>query len=242
MEPTRDGEHTVWQQWVQNNWEVMLHTNTSLVQITDSIEHDIAPHIRGDLVIWNVRSSDGTQSLMTYDIGSDTYNEIHDTDGVSVTNPRMLVMYEAQYQNGDTVMKGFDIITGEVIPINNIPREVPKDIPSPEPTGEVRALPTYNQIEEDIASDTDIDTDDPDQNSSKISKHDLDLSSTNTTTSTTTDDVTKEYDLDLSSIEHQTASSTTNDVLIEQAAIPDTIVPSVTEEGKERQASSTQQI
>jgi hypothetical protein len=238
MEPTRNGSYTVWQRWVQNNWEIILLDDGVETQITDSIEHDIAPHIRGDLIIWNVRSSDGTQSLMTYDIGSEVFNEIKDTDGVSVANPRMLVMYEAQYQNGDTVMKGFDLVTGEVIPIERIPRELPADIPSPETTGEVRALPTNPQSEEDLSSDTDLDTDEPVDDVVQYAEDDLVLTASSTATTTPVVEVA-DFDLDLRP-DDSTQGTTTNNVVIEQAAIPDVVVPEFNQEQVDTQASSTQ--
>ena len=239
MEPTRNGSYTVWQRWVQNNWEIILLDDGVETQITDSIEHDIAPHIRGDLIIWNVRSSDGTQSLMTYDIGSEVFNEIKDTDGVSVANPRMLVMYEAQYQNGDTVMKGFDLVTGEVIPIERIPRELPADIPSPETTGEVRALPTNPQSEEDLSSDTDLDTDEPVDDVVQYAEDDLVLTASSTATTTPVVEVA-DFDLDLRP-DDSTQGTTTNNVVIEQAAIPDVVVPEFNQEQVDTQASSTQE-
>lgn len=237
MEPTRNGQYTVWQRWVQNNWEIILDDGSGEEQLTSSIEHDIAPHIRGDLIIWNVRASDGSQSLMTYDISSKIFNEIKDADGVSVANPRMLVMYEAQYQNGDTIMKGFDLLTGEIIPIDSIPRELPADIPNPETTGEVRALPTNPHSEEELVSDTDLDTDEPDNGEPLYEQGDLVLTATSTATSTAQPAVA-EFDLDLRPIDD--SATTTADAIVDQAAIPDIVIPAFDEIELVEQASSTQ--
>jgi len=140
MEPARHGEYTVWQRWVEDNWEVILYDGVTEKQITDSARHDIAPHVRGPLVIWNSQSNDGTQALRTYDINDRTYTTIADGEGVSVTNPRMIVMYEALYENGDIVTKGFDLLSGEIVPLHSLPRELPDELPESESTGEVRAL------------------------------------------------------------------------------------------------------
>ncbi len=140
MQPTRHGDYTVWQRWVDNNWEVILYDGSKERQITNSPRHDIAPHVRGPLVIWNSRSNDGTQSLMTYDINDRTYTTIADGEGVSVSNPRMVVMYEATYENGDIIMKGFDLVSGEIIPLHSLPRQVPSELPNTDSTGETRAL------------------------------------------------------------------------------------------------------
>lgn len=163
MEPTRSGDYLVWQRWVKNNWEIVLYNANTQTQtmLTESIAHDIAPHIRGDLVIWNVRHSDGTHVLQTYEISSGLYNEISDPDGVAVSNPRMVVVYDAQYQNGDTVTKGFDLVTGEIVPLQQVPRELPDTLPDPDSTGETRALVAPSIIKpenDDGESDDDGDT------------------------------------------------------------------------------------
>lgn len=157
MEPTQHAEYTVWQRWVQNNWQIILYDGNVEKQLTNSERHNIAPHIRGSLVIWNSRSNDGTQSLMTYDIQNRTYTTIADGEGVSVTNPRMVVLYEARYENGDVVMKGYDLVSGEIIDLEALPKPVPPEIPDADTTGETRALiqtkPTLKQS--DVASSTD---------------------------------------------------------------------------------------
>lgn len=243
MEPTRNGEYTVWQRWVDTNWEIILYIDGEERQLTSSAEHDIAPNIRGNLIIWNVRASDGSESLMTYDIAGDLYNQISDTDGVSVSNPRMLVMYEAQYQNGDTVMKGFDVVTGEIIPIESIPGELPTDIPSPETTGEVRALPTNPQAEEELVQEPELD-DPEDDTIHTTAPGDLDLTST-TTVAASSPLLHETYDLDLRPTGPLDAATTTDDVLIDQAAIPDIVIPAFAPDiqvGEASvQATSTQQ-
>lgn len=140
MEPSRHGDYTVWQRWVENNWEIILFDGNSEIQITDTSHHDLAPSVRGNLVIWNTQDNDGSQSLRAYDIENRTYTSIKDGEGVSVSNPRMIVMYEAVYENGDVVMKGFDLVSGEIVPLHSLPRELPEEIPDSEPTEETRAL------------------------------------------------------------------------------------------------------
>jgi len=140
MEPARHGEYTVWQRWVENNWEIILYDSKTETQITDSARHDIAPHIRGPLVIWNSQSNDGSQELRTFDIQSRTQTTITDSEGVSVSNPRMVVMYEAMYENGDIVTKGFDLVSGKIVPLQALPKQLPEELPNSEPTEETRAL------------------------------------------------------------------------------------------------------
>lgn len=223
MEPSRSGDVTVWQRWVDNNWEVIMLHDDNEVQLTDSVEHDVAPSIRGQLVIWNVRASDGTHSLKTYDITSGVITDISDPDGVAVSNPRMVVVYDAVYENGDTVMKGVDLVTGEVIPLGQSPRDLPEKIPTPDTTGETRALinnssPKPEQEDFDFEPDTSGASGpepDPDPDT-------LDLSFATSSIATSTSEVEfDEYELDL--------RPATNTIEVpEQHDIEDLVIPAAT--------------
>jgi len=139
-------------------------------------------------------------------------------------------------------MKGFDLVTGEIIPIERIPRDLPTDIPSPEATGEVRALPTNPQSEEELASDSNLDTDEPTDTattSMQYREDDLVLNATTTATSTPTVE-TIDFDLDLRQTDSQLAT-TTDGTVIDQAAIPDVVVPEYDQKDVVEQATSTQQ-
>lgn len=180
MEPSRQGDFVVWQRWVNDNWEIILNDGKQELQITSSSDHDTAPHIRGSLIIWNTQAPDGTHTLRTYDIETKAFTTITDSDGVSVSNPRMVVMYEALYENGDVIMKGFDLVTGEVIPLNAIPRDLPEEIPDTDSTGETRAL---IQNKPSLRDEGVQDVDDPDglliiPPLDEIDPYTLDLSST----------------------------------------------------------------
>lgn len=140
MQPTRAGDYLAWQRWVGNSWEIILYQDGEETQLTDSVEHDIAPQIRGSLVIWNVSSNDGRDMIRTYDIESGIYNDINDSEGAAVSNPRMVVVYDVLYKNGDTATRGFDLVTGEIISLDKVPASLPEKLPDPDSTGETRAL------------------------------------------------------------------------------------------------------
>jgi len=235
MEPARHGKYTVWQRWVENNWEVILHDGQTETQITNSARHDIAPHIRGPLVIWNSQSNDGSQELRTFDIQSKTQTTIADSEGVSVSNPRMVVMYEAMYENGDIVTKGFDLVSGKIVPLQALPKQLPEELPNSEPTEEVRAL-IQNKPEPKEATISDVEPSSGNGTSTAAT-----ATSQTATSSAQTLDLRSLSTSEL--IEHltqdTTASSTIPDVVIEseqsgtttqsaaQADIPDLVVPSV---------------
>lgn len=153
MEPTRSGKYTVWQQW-DNNWEIILFDGISKKQLTNSVEHDVSPSIRNGLVVW-YRLRDGNEkSIQLYDIKTAEFTTIEDSDGGTISNPRMVVVYETTYENGDVVTKGYDLVTGEIISLDAVPVELPDTIPGPDSTGETRALLQPKPvIKEDIEND-----------------------------------------------------------------------------------------
>lgn len=140
MEPMRQGRYTVWQRWINNNWEIMLSDGTAEVQVSHASAHDIAPYIHGSLVVWNRYGATGEKTIEMYDIESETYVTVDDPEGLSVTNPRMVLVYDQLHPNGDIVTKGYDMIARRFIQLDTLPRELPEEIPASEPTSETRAL------------------------------------------------------------------------------------------------------
>lgn len=140
MEPSRSGQYTVWQRWNGDNWDVVLYDGRETKFITDSPLHDIAPNVKGDLVMWNRLNTDNTQTIELYDIVTSEYTTITDDEGGALSNPRMVLVYETEFANGDVVTKGYDVETGEITPLANDPAELPDELPEPDATGETRAL------------------------------------------------------------------------------------------------------
>lgn len=139
MEPARDGVYTVWQRWVENNWEIVLHDGVSETQITDNEQHDIAPSIRGGYVMWNT-TRNSEHAVEVYDIATGMHSMIADEAGAQILNPRFVLVYDTKFDNGDIVTKGYDLDSGEVVPLSAVPGQLPTEIPSPETTDETRAL------------------------------------------------------------------------------------------------------
>lgn len=139
MEPTRSGKFTVWQHW-DNNWEVVLFDGSSKHQLSHSVEHDVSPSIRNGLVVWYKLTDGADKSIQLYNIKTKEFTVIEDTDGGTISNPRMVVVYETTYENGDVVTKGYDLATGEIISLDAVPVELPDTLPNPDATGETRAL------------------------------------------------------------------------------------------------------
>lgn len=152
MEPTRSGSFTVWQQW-DNNWEIVLYDGKTKRQLTHSVEHDVSPSIRNGLVVWYKLTEGSDKSIQLYNIKTAEFTTIEDSDGGTISNPRMVVVYETTYENGDVVTKGYDLVTGEIISLDAIPVELPDTLPNPDSTGETRAL-----LQSKVTTKEDVDT------------------------------------------------------------------------------------
>lgn len=159
MQPTTANDYVVWQRWVDSNWEIILYDGKEELQISHNAAHDVAPFIRGGYVIWSVTSGNTEKTVNVYEIETGLLNTIDDASGGHITNPRFVLVYDTTYDNGDIVTKGFDPKTGEVVPLSAIPAETPTNIPTPDSTGETRALIQNKTLSrEDFSEKVDGDT------------------------------------------------------------------------------------
>ncbi len=185
MEPTRQGKYVVWQRWIGNNWDVILYDGTAEHIVTTSDAHDIAPYVHGSLVVWNRHSGNAEKTIEMYNIETSTYVSVNDPEGLSVTNPRMVFVYDSLHPNGDIVTKGYDMIAKKFIALDTLPRSLPDELPESDKTGETRALiQSKPTIKGDEGGSGDIQ---PEPNLEPVlgdSESTLDLRSTSTTATT----------------------------------------------------------
>jgi hypothetical protein len=154
MQPTRTGDVTVWQGWVGNDWDILLMEGKEILMLTDNTVHDIGPRINGDYVIWQAEETDGWK-VRVYNRLTKQTETISDTDGASIENPRLVLLYDAKQENGDVETRGYDLVSGETVPLGALPGTIP-DIPDPDQTGEDRALiSTGNQLKTKTEDDSD---------------------------------------------------------------------------------------
>jgi hypothetical protein len=154
MEPYRYDNYITWQFWQNDAWQIMLYDGGDTKTLTETYGHNLAPTIRNGLVVWH-RIASGEKTIEVYNIKEGSYVTINDTEGGSIGNPRMVLVYDAQMENGDVVTRGYDMITGEITTFSAEPAELPEEIPEPDATGETRALiNAKNQSDED----TDLET------------------------------------------------------------------------------------
>lgn len=161
MEPTRQGDYTVWQRWVDGSWNIILHNGEDEIKLTNNGGHNVAPYVHGSLVVWNRHNTDGQKTIEMYDIDTQSYVSVPDAEGLSVSNPRMVFVFDSLTPEGDIITKGYDVLSRKFIDLDSLPKNLPDEIPNSDSTGETRALiqskPTLKtDIEELVESDLDI--------------------------------------------------------------------------------------
>lgn len=139
VEPNRQGNYTVWQRWTNSSWNIVLFDGVVEKMITDDTNNNVAPSIQGNLVIWNKYDQNNHRTIEVFNLENNSYLTVADADGLSAKNPRMVLMYDSVYENGDVVTKGFDIFTGEIIDLTNKTKSLP-EIPDTEADKEAKAL------------------------------------------------------------------------------------------------------
>lgn len=159
MEPKVSDAGIVWQAWDNNDWEIMLFDGSYTEQLTDNEAQDVAPVIQDGYVLWNVLGGDEQQARV-YSLDTKETTSIQGYEGGSIINPRFVLVYDTQYENGDVITQSFDPATGLSEPIAAKPAPEPVNIPQTDPTGEIRALITNKsqkdekELEELPTSDT----------------------------------------------------------------------------------------
>lgn len=160
MEPKVSDAGIVWQAWDGNDWEIMLFDGSYTEQLTSNDSQDVAPVIQDGYVLWNVLGS-GEQQARVYSLDTKETISIEGYEGGAIANPRFVLVYDTQFENGDVVTQTFDPTTGlsEAIAAKAAPE--PIDIPESDPTGEIRALLLQGKNQKEDVESFDLDGDDP---------------------------------------------------------------------------------
>lgn len=159
MEPKVSDAGIVWQAWDGNDWEIMLFDGSYTEQLTENSVEDVAPVIQDGYVLWNVLGGDEQQARV-YSLDTKETTSIQGYEGGSIINPRFVLVYDTEYENGDVVTQSFDPSTGLSEPIAAKPASDPVNIPDTDPTGEIRALITGGKAQKDEKEMADIDAGD----------------------------------------------------------------------------------
>lgn len=139
MEPAVSAAGVTWQMWDGSDWEIYFYDGTYNEQLTDNETQDVSPVLEDTYIIWTVIGKKA-QYAQVYDIASSEITTIENHEGGSIVNPRFVLVYDTQYENGDVITQGFDPKTGFSKPITSQPAPEPIDIPPADSTGEIKAL------------------------------------------------------------------------------------------------------
>lgn len=158
MEPSVFDEYVVWQEWVNDNWEIALYDGDGIRYLSDNDIPDVAPNINEQYVIWNTVGAGGERMAKVYDITTGATEVIDDYDGGAVKNPRFVLVYDTEYENGDVITRGYDPKNGTIQSLGTLPADMPDEIPPVDQTGETRALIQNKSSNgrDDVVEDTDL--------------------------------------------------------------------------------------
>ena len=162
MQPKVSSSGVVWQAWDDNDWEIMFFDGSYTEQVTNNGVQDVAPVIQDGYVLWNVLGGTDQQARV-YSLKTKETMTIQGYEGGSIINPRFVLVYDTEYENGDVVTQTFDPATGLSEPVAAKPAPVPVKIPNTDPTGEIRAL-IQGKTQKDEKESKTIQTDDSGNN------------------------------------------------------------------------------
>jgi hypothetical protein len=153
MEPARYGEVTAWQQWGETSWDIAVAVDGEVTLITNDAVSDIAPVVHDGIVTWK-RVYAGGQQIAVYNLQTKEMIEVSDGGlNGTVSNARMMLVFESVQPNGDKIIQGFDPVLNELVPLTAGPVPLPQQLPTSEPTEEIRALVQAKPLVEEETTD-----------------------------------------------------------------------------------------
>jgi len=156
MEPVAYGDITMYQAWMDNNWEIMFRDENGEKRLTQNTLHDVSPSVRGGYIVWQSQFADGWQ-VAVYDQETEHIEYVRSEDGAKVENPRFVLVYDSTNEAGDVQTLGYDFNNKRSFTLNSIPADLPEELPDPDQTGETRALIQNKQT----VRDTEIEDGEP---------------------------------------------------------------------------------
>ena len=154
MQPVRSGDITAWQHWHEGSWDIVYTDGSDELVLGMDEVPDIAPQVNQQYITWS-RVHEGEQQVVVYDIEAEAEVTLPAGEpGSSVRSARMMLVLEGVTREGDTIVRGYDPVTKEIVPLTNQPAPLPENIPDSEPTSEVRALVQQKSSDEELAEST----------------------------------------------------------------------------------------
>lgn len=142
--PYISGKSAVWQGWVNNNWEIFYVKDVTapsleIRQITSTVENDMFPHLSEKFITWQSFFED-TWHVFVYDMETGETSQITKTADGKYENPRFALLFEKRDENGEVKTIGYDIASGQEIPISHGGNSAPAPLSLPQADND-KALP-----------------------------------------------------------------------------------------------------
>jgi beta propeller repeat protein len=131
--PHIKGDIIVWQEWVDNNWEIMM-TNVrgdgelETQRLTDNVMHDMFPQVYDGLITWQ-REKGRSWEVIVYDLQTGKEMALEKNSDTRYENPRFVLLFDSKHDNGDVQTIGYDLNTGEMMQLGT--RSRPEPAPAP---------------------------------------------------------------------------------------------------------------
>lgn len=132
--PDIEGDHVVWQEWVDTNWEVFLADveldGVLIEQLTDNDVHDMFPQVYDGLVTWQ-REKGSSWEVIVHNLKTGEEYALEKDEDTKYENPRFVLLFDSKHDNGDIETIGYDLDTGEMMELGTKSRPIPADPVTP---------------------------------------------------------------------------------------------------------------
>jgi beta propeller repeat protein len=119
------GDRVVWQGWVQDNWEIFMADDVdeeefTVTRLTENNTHDMFPQVYDGIVTWQAEAGEAWE-IVVYDMVSGERSRLKKEGDGRYENPRFVLLFENRTKEGDVETIGYDVETGEMMPLGARP-------------------------------------------------------------------------------------------------------------------------
>lgn len=151
--PSLDGTLLSWQAWEDGNWEIFymqlseLLSEESLpesVRVSRNSEPDMFPRSYNQFITWQARIADSWRTR-GFNVTTGEYSDLGEGTGGDISSARLVLLVERRGENGVVERVGYEVETGEEIPLGTSATPAPlSSIPESPIDGTSGSIPETN--------------------------------------------------------------------------------------------------
>lgn len=151
--PSLDGTLLSWQAWEDGNWEIFytqLSDSLSEESLPESIrvsrnsEPDMFPKSYSQFITWQARVADSWRTR-GFNVTTGEYSDLGEGTGGDISSARLVLLVERRGENGVVERVGYEVETGEEIPLGTSATPAPlSSIPESPIDGTSGSIPETN--------------------------------------------------------------------------------------------------